>query len=66
MVKKSVNQAAPGTYEEHQIEVREEALRGGAQPTPVIDRFWFKPVNFREPSGVLFGLATDGPGFRSR
>jgi glyoxalase family protein len=36
-------------------------FRGG-QPTPVIDRFWFKSVYFREP-GVLFELATAGPGF---
>ena len=35
----------------------------GAQPTPVIDRFWFKSVYFKEPGGVLFELATDGPGF---
>jgi glyoxalase family protein len=47
----------------HQLEMREQALRGGAQPTPVIDRFWFKSVYFREPGGVLFELATDGPGF---
>lgn len=32
-------------------------------PTPVIDRFWFKSVYFKEPGGVLFELATDGPGF---
>ena len=32
-------------------------------PTPVIDRFYFKSVYFREPSGVLFELATIGPGF---
>ena len=35
----------------------------GAHPTPVIDRFWFKSVYFKEPGGVLFELATDGPGF---
>ena len=35
----------------------------GAHPTPVIDRFWFRSVYFREPSGVLFELATMGPGF---
>jgi glyoxalase family protein len=29
----------------------------------VIDRFWFQSVYFREPGGVLFELATDGPGF---
>jgi len=35
----------------------------GMQPTPLIDRFYFKSVYFREPSGVLFELATLGPGF---
>jgi glyoxalase family protein len=29
----------------------------------VIDRFWFRSVYFREPGGVLFELATEGPGF---
>jgi glyoxalase family protein len=47
----------------HQLQVREQVLREGAHPTPVIDRFWFKSVYFREPGGVLFELATDGPGF---
>lgn len=32
-------------------------------PTPVIDRFWFHSVYFKEPGGVLFELATEGPGF---
>jgi glyoxalase family protein len=45
-----------------------EAWRGrvaaaGAHPTPVIDRFYFRSVYFREPSGVLFEIATIGPGF---
>jgi glyoxalase family protein len=35
----------------------------GARPTPVIDRFYFQSVYFREPSGVLFEMATIGPGF---
>jgi glyoxalase family protein len=35
----------------------------GAHATPVIDRFYFRSVYFREPSGVLFELATMGPGF---
>mgnify|MGYP003694116421 CR=1 FL=1 len=47
----------------HQLQVREQVLREGAHPTPVIDRFWFRSVYFREPGGVLFELATDGPGF---
>lgn len=46
-----------------QAEVRRSVSATGAQPTPVIDRFWFKSVYFREPGGVLFELATDGPGF---
>ena len=33
------------------------------QVTPVIDRFWFRSIYFREPSGVLFEIATLGPGF---
>ena len=37
----------------------------GARPTPVIDRFYFRSVYFREPSGVLFELASIGPGFTS-
>ena len=49
--------------EAHQAEVRARVSAAGAQPTPVIDRFWFKSVYFREPGGVLFELATDGPGF---
>ena len=35
----------------------------GSRATPVIDRFWFKSVYFKEPGGVLFELATEGPGF---
>ena len=42
---------------------RQRALDGGAQPTPFIDRFWFRSIYFREPSGVLFEIATLGPGF---
>jgi glyoxalase family protein len=38
-------------------------MRGGARPTPVIDRFYFRSIYFREPSGVLFEIATKGPGF---
>jgi glyoxalase family protein len=47
----------------HQLAVRARVEHSGAEPTPVIDRFWFKSVYFREPGGVLFELATDGPGF---
>jgi glyoxalase family protein len=46
-----------------QLGVRQRVLAAGGQPTPVIDRFWFKSVYFKEPGGVLFELATDTPGF---
>ena len=42
---------------------RQRVIEGGGQPTPVIDRFYFKSIYFREPSGVLFEIATLGPGF---
>jgi len=48
---------------EHQAVMRARVEAAGAHATPVIDRFWFQSVYFREPGGVLFELATDGPGF---
>jgi len=50
------------TLDDHE-QWRERARSAGAQPTPVIDRFYFKSIYFREPSGVLFEIATLGPGF---
>jgi glyoxalase family protein len=44
---------------------RERVIAGGGSPTPVIDRFYFRSIYFREPSGVLFEIATKGPGFTS-
>jgi glyoxalase family protein len=49
--------------EAHQLRVRQAVEDIGGSATPVIDRFWFKSVYFQEPGGVLFELATDGPGF---
>ena len=40
--------------------------RAGASPTPVIDRFYFRSIYFREPNGMLFEIATIGPGLRDR
>ena len=42
---------------------REKLLAAGLQATPVIDRFYFKSVYFREPGGILYEIATLGPGF---
>jgi len=50
------------SMEEHEAWQRRVA-ESGARPTPVIDRFWFRSIYFREPSGVLFEIATVGPGF---
>lgn len=30
-----------------------------------VDRYWFKSLYFREPNGILFEIATDGPGFHA-
>jgi glyoxalase family protein len=49
--------------EGHQLEMRTRIEAAGVAATPVIDRFWFKSVYFKEPGGVLFELATEGPGF---
>ena len=42
---------------------REKIRRSGLGVTPQIDRFYFRSIYFREPGGVLFEIATDGPGF---
>ena len=42
---------------------QKRVAEAGAHPTPVIDRFYFRSIYFREPSGVLFEIATIGPGF---
>jgi len=49
--------------EQQQLAMRARVEGAGRRPTPVIDRFWFKSVYFLEPGGVLFEMATDGPGF---
>jgi glyoxalase family protein len=46
-----------------ELAVRAQIEAAGGRATEVIDRFWFKSVYFKEPGGVLFELATDGPGF---
>ncbi len=44
-------------------EWRKRVVAAGADVTPIIDRYYFKSIYFREPSGVLFEIATLGPGF---
>jgi glyoxalase family protein len=59
----SVHHVAWASSIEEHMAWRDKAIAAGARPTPEIDRFYFKSIYFREPSGVLFEIATLGPGF---
>jgi glyoxalase family protein len=59
----SVHHVAWASLPDEHMQWREKAISAGAQPTPEIDRFYFRSIYFREPSGVLFEIATMGPGF---
>jgi glyoxalase family protein len=48
---------------DEELVVRAQVEAAGGRATDVIDRFWFKSVYFKEPGGVLFEIATEGPGF---
>ena len=52
------------TLDEHTA-WREHVAAAGYSITEVIDRFYFRSVYFREPGGILFELASIGPGFTS-
>jgi glyoxalase family protein len=49
--------------DEEQLQVREQLVTRGLNVTRVIDRQYFHSIYFREPNGILFEIATDGPGF---
>lgn len=49
--------------DEAQKEWHEEIAKLGANISPVMERFYFRSIYFREPGGVLFEIATDKPGF---
>ncbi|MFY9469900.1 MAG: VOC family protein [Solirubrobacterales bacterium] len=59
----SVHHVAFATHADDHEHWEKRVREAGASPTPVIDRYYFKSIYFREPSGVLFELATIGPGF---
>jgi glyoxalase family protein len=59
----TVHHVAFASQPEDQEAWRARIADAGEHPTPVIDRFYFRSVYFREPSGVLFEIATIGPGF---
>ena len=48
--------------EQHEAWV-DRLISAGLQISGIINRFYFKSIYFREPNGILFELATDGPGF---
>ena len=59
----TVHHVAFATEIDDQDAWQERVAEAGYHPTPVIDRFYFKSIYFREPNGILFELATRGPGF---
>jgi glyoxalase family protein len=74
VVPPSARRGVPGTGGVHHVAFRapdrptHRAWLGrlqdaGVRCTPVVDRYYFQSIYFREPGGVLFEIATDGPGF---
>jgi len=59
----TVHHVAWGTTVEEHPKWLERLAESGVRSTPIIDRFYFHSIYFREPSGVLFEIADDGPGF---
>jgi glyoxalase family protein len=60
----TVHHIAWSAYRDELEPWRERIIAAGSHPTQVIDRFYFESVYFREPSGILYELATyDGAGF---
>jgi glyoxalase family protein len=58
-----VHHVALGTTVAEHPEWYERIRRAGVQSSPIIDRHYFHSIYFREPGGVLFEIADDGPGF---
>ena len=59
----TVHHVAFATEFDEQDAWQERVAEAGYRPTQVIDRFYFRSIYFREPNGILFELATLGPGF---
>jgi glyoxalase family protein len=59
----TVHHVAWATTDDEHPAWRDQVRGHGAHPTDVIDRHYFRSIYFREPSGVLFELATPSPGF---
>jgi glyoxalase family protein len=60
----TVHHVAFRAADDAEQQVRHEEIRRlGVAVTDVRDRNYFRSIYFREPGGVLFEIATDGPGF---
>ncbi|MGE6617448.1 ring-cleaving dioxygenase [Bacillus mycoides] len=62
--KGSIHHIAIRVKNDEELSYWNEAVKDkGFQSTGIIDRFYFKSLYFRESNGILFEIATDGPGF---
>ncbi|HEX8853997.1 MAG TPA: VOC family protein [Thermoleophilaceae bacterium] len=59
----TVHHVAWASPDEEHAEWRKQVESGGMHATDIIDRFYFRSIYFREPNGILFEIATEGPGF---
>ncbi|MEX2049518.1 MAG: ring-cleaving dioxygenase [Gemmatimonadota bacterium] len=59
----TVHHVAWSSEDDEHAAWQERVAHAGAHPTGIIDRFYFRSIYFREPSGVLFEIATHSPGF---
>jgi glyoxalase family protein len=74
-VESNLSAAGPGAGGVHHVAFRipdadydgwtERLQRMGMPSSGPVDRFYFRSLYFREPNGILFEIATDGPGFAS-
>jgi glyoxalase family protein len=59
----SIHHIAWGTTVAEHPRWHEHVNAAGVRSTPIIDRHFFHSIYFREPGGVLYEIADDGPGF---
>ncbi len=59
----TVHHVAFASHDDDIAAWNDQVTRAGRHTSGLVDRYWFRSVYFREPSGVLFELATLGPGF---
>lgn len=60
----SIHHLAIRIKNDEELQYWDEQVRSrGFQTSGVVDRFYFKSLYFRESNGILFEIATDGPGF---